>query len=247
VDIWKFSTQFYKNVCYILYDPNLGGLNDDRGEQYANGMVNQLKAAYNGAVVNVIQLSKNEPFADVWSSMERMEGSISMVVLIGHGNETFFQAYTNYLENGKKDPNPDNHVRITLNEISNLASKSIETVFIAGCTSTRTSINIVGGDTASAFLQISGVRSVVAFDGFCIATVSPFGNTRFFCSDIAIQKKQGDVADYHPFVYDPDAVGVTLLTVDNNGALKRGNPPLYDIGMVHSFNIAGLCKKLGGR
>jgi hypothetical protein len=51
---------------------------------------------------------------------------------------------------------------------------------------------------------------------------------------------------YLDFEFAADAVDVVLLTNDN-GNLARAPNPLYGVGIIYSFNITDLCKKLKER
>jgi hypothetical protein len=183
-----------------------------------------LQKAYNNAPVTLFRISEAMSFEDAWASMA---SDISMVVLLGHGNHETFRAYSVYGNNGKVDQNSS--IYLFPDDIGGLASKNIKTVFIAGCQSTNADTTVIGEDVASAFLQISGVESVVAFNGACDLRFYPNGYTIFSCGNKFYLSEEEFIA----------AEGVMRLTAEND-AINRET--LYDVGK--RFSTKDLCKKI---
>jgi hypothetical protein len=233
-----FSTLFKKSPCYVLYNPNLLGV--DTGIEYAKGMRIQLIRAY-WTYVELIPLSEEASFADIWADMNDSY-TIPMVVLLGHGRHNLFETYRSYLDDGELDLEPDNHKKININYVRNLDNKNIETIFIAACNTTK--IMDDEEDIASVFLQIPDVESVVAFDGYIHYLELKHGRTRFYCGYYTNEGKEDEEPEGEMESYSyPE--GVMLLTVNENDEIEP--ELLFGIGSSNIFDIAALCNELKNR
>ena len=132
-------------------------------------------------------MSDYNQFDKDWRSMT----DVAFVGILGHGNPSTLRLYTAY-KDGQEDT--ANHKRINYSQIIQLQATNAGTIFIGSCNTAKNDTKWGEKYVANGFLQISGVNSVVAADGYEYMRVSwpGLGNTRFK----ADYYKDGTKGDY---------------------------------------------------